>query len=418
MTAPSSKSLNPVRVLSGPGSGFRVAFALLWVVFVGGITLTDAGAAGGRDLGMQFCIRCGIRGTGDGILNTVLFFPLGMLLGTRWRPWIALLSGLALSTAIEFAQLSIDGRYSNLGDIVSNGTGALLGALLVQRLRIWMAPGAALRTATLVSVGFPLVYLALAGVMLQPVGTDRRYFAQWTATLGSMPVYEGEVLAATLNGVPIPQGGPYPPETDPREALSNDWIIRTVLIAGGPPRAVSPIVSIHDARRREIALLGAHGFDLVWRERTLGRAWRLDRPDLRWRGALADVQVGEEIVVGVRREGRDRCLQLDEETRCGLGITPGDTWGFLLFLEGASVRARTILAFAWMATLFLLLGLVGGPRRSVLAAAGTSAVVILAIVASSGLLLPPPIEWLGMGTGVASGFVLRPVVRAFLGKPA
>jgi len=65
--------------------------------------------------------------------NAVMFLPIGvffvLLFGRRlW--WFAALMGSALSASIEFAQLFIPGRVSDLRDLISNSFGALLGVLL------------------------------------------------------------------------------------------------------------------------------------------------------------------------------------------------------------------------------------------------------------------------------------------------
>lgn len=68
----------------------------------------------------------------DSTLNALLFVPLGaalaLLLGRAWL--LALPAGFALSLAVEFAQEAIPGRVPDPADVLWNGTGALLGALV------------------------------------------------------------------------------------------------------------------------------------------------------------------------------------------------------------------------------------------------------------------------------------------------
>jgi glycopeptide antibiotics resistance protein len=66
--------------------------------------------------------------------NVLLFVPLGalvvLLLGPRRWPW-AIVVGIAASGLIELAQgLFLSSRVSSLQDVVANGSGALLGAIL------------------------------------------------------------------------------------------------------------------------------------------------------------------------------------------------------------------------------------------------------------------------------------------------
>jgi glycopeptide antibiotics resistance protein len=71
--------------------------------------------------------------TYDGIeftANIVMFVPMGLLftllLGPR-RWWFALAIGIAATCFIEFAQLFIPGRVSDLRDLMANSLGALVG---------------------------------------------------------------------------------------------------------------------------------------------------------------------------------------------------------------------------------------------------------------------------------------------------
>jgi hypothetical protein len=80
-------------------------------------------------------------------LNVLLFVPCGFALsenlrerGQRWgaRLGWALLAGCLFSYAIEFLQLYTAGRDSGWEDIITNGTGALLGSLLLAACGGWI----------------------------------------------------------------------------------------------------------------------------------------------------------------------------------------------------------------------------------------------------------------------------------------
>jgi hypothetical protein len=72
--------------------------------------------------------------------NVLMFAPIGFalaLLVPRVRWWYAALAGIALSAIIEAAQwLILPARTGSVGDIVSNGTGALLGAATALLFRL------------------------------------------------------------------------------------------------------------------------------------------------------------------------------------------------------------------------------------------------------------------------------------------
>jgi hypothetical protein len=133
--------------------GWRPAWAtaaLLWsLVVIGLVTLVPAyGAPGivpaeGRpdscswDIGGPAPDGFWILGSGQRLLNTVLFVPSGALLvlvATRWRlAWLTIPLGLAAlvgySAGIEWTQLvlaRID-RACDVTDVVDNATGAAIG---------------------------------------------------------------------------------------------------------------------------------------------------------------------------------------------------------------------------------------------------------------------------------------------------
>ena len=73
------------------------------------------------------------------LLNTLLFVPLGaalaLALGRRAWP-LAILAGLAISSAVEFAQRSISGRVPDPNDVLWNTVGAAVGVIAVVILRL------------------------------------------------------------------------------------------------------------------------------------------------------------------------------------------------------------------------------------------------------------------------------------------
>ncbi|MFP3464829.1 VanZ family protein [Leifsonia sp. SIMBA_070] len=66
--------------------------------------------------------------------NILLFVPMGvlftLLLGV-WRWWIAVAIGVAATLAIEFSQLFIPYRVSDVRDLVANTLGTLAGVVIV-----------------------------------------------------------------------------------------------------------------------------------------------------------------------------------------------------------------------------------------------------------------------------------------------
>jgi VanZ family protein len=73
------------------------------------------------------------------LANIALFVPVGMflllLVGTRFW-WAALIASFALTAFIEAAQRSIPGRVPDEQDLIANGLGAVIGALVALLLTL------------------------------------------------------------------------------------------------------------------------------------------------------------------------------------------------------------------------------------------------------------------------------------------
>ncbi|MCS6562792.1 MULTISPECIES: VanZ family protein [Curtobacterium] len=70
----------------------------------------------------------------ESLANVVYFVPLGLLVvllaGARWW-WAAITAGLVVSACIETGQaLFLPARTATIDDVVANGVGALLGAVV------------------------------------------------------------------------------------------------------------------------------------------------------------------------------------------------------------------------------------------------------------------------------------------------
>ncbi|HET9066448.1 MAG TPA: VanZ family protein [Gemmatimonadales bacterium] len=118
----------------------------------------------------------------DVVLNIILFVPLGFLLervqGGRWTVIRIMVVGLLTSLLIESAQLMLPGRYSALSDILANGVGAGVGALVSVHVRRRVGEGAVLVSRffldlPLVALAWMLVPLAWLLAMAGLVSADR-----------------------------------------------------------------------------------------------------------------------------------------------------------------------------------------------------------------------------------------------------
>jgi hypothetical protein len=377
-----------------------------WLLVLAWVTLTPVPPSGDPGEPMsRFCLVCGDRGTADAILNLFFFAPLGIALAYRPRAaLLALVTGAALSVSVELAQIVVPGRYPTFGDVVWNALGAALAALAMRGLAAHLeapSPWAGCVAALLVGGG-----LALGGWLLGHAPTRADYYGQWTPDLGYMPQYRGTLVSASLDGLPMPSAK-IADDVRARERLDGDWTVDARVVKGEAPRAVSPIFSVYDADESEVLLLGAHGEDLVLRERTRAKAIVLDHPDLRLPGALATFDVGDTLAIGARRVGERRCLSVGSSETCGLGFTPGRTWGLLLYLEGPTEDARRVVDAAWLMTLILPIGAFALSPRGL----ATNAILLAALVASgvalTRLATPPWWEIAGGVAGLAVGWIAR-----------
>jgi len=98
----------------------------------------------------------------DFVGNIVLFIPIGFLFKLSRGPgkdvWgrNALFFGILLSISIEFTQLFVPGRYSQVIDVITNGLGAWLGAILFGLLKTQLGGE---RAGKLLSLELPLMNL-------------------------------------------------------------------------------------------------------------------------------------------------------------------------------------------------------------------------------------------------------------------
>lgn len=408
--------MTEMRIRSLLRRGWRPLLALAWVAFATSITLEPLDFRWQRlDRLADLCLICGTRGSADAVLNLLLFVPLGFLVASRGRrPAVGLLVGLGVSSLIEGSQLFLAGRHAGLSDLVWNSSGAFVGALLWRAFEARVTEGDG--RAVLGAAGFVAVALTVGGSLLVPWQTDADYWGQWMPDLGSMSQYRGEVLEASLNDQPFPSYR-LPAEPPHRRLLEVPWELAGTIVAGGAPRSVSPILSIYDRNRQEIFLLAAHRTDLIYRERTLARALRFDSPDMRILGGFSDVQIGDTVTVSATR-GEELCLRVEDLERCGVGVTPGRSWGLLFYLEGPSEWFRRTLDFLWLVGLFVPIGFFSTGMRGWSMGAGIGLGGLGAAVLVTPMVTPGLAEIVACICGLGMGALTARVFEWVADKPA
>lgn len=301
---------------------------------------------------MSLCMFCGERVWPDVLLNVALFAPLGAALaavGMRLRP--ALLTGALLSACVELAQVWIPGRDPSVRDVLSNTLGTWAGALLVASAGSWLWPSTV--RARWLAAGWTAAAVSAAWVTLllfQPAYPASVYYGQWTANLGSLVWYRGEVLGTEVGPLAVPAGRwPDPPRLR-QELLSQSPIVIRA-IAGPPVPSLGPLFSIYDHREREIILIGPDRDDLVYRYRSRGSALSFLPPDYRARGLLNDIRPGDSLRVVVTHQNGEVCLSVNSRRACQPSHGPEAGWSLLYSPDHLPGWLVTLISAAWLVVL-------------------------------------------------------------------
>ena len=376
-----------------------------------------------EDLPSIFCLLCGERGAADGILNVLLFVPLGIALMARTGSMIrVVLFAVTLSLGIEVLQGMIPGRYPTLGDVVYNSVGGVTGMALAMSAKQLLWPSRRLAGALTVGTGAVVAgLLFLTGVLLAPSFPPTIYYGQWTADLHYMEAYQGQVLEASLGSMFLRSERTSDPELAVT-LLRSGAPLEVQAVAGPAPPALAPIVSILDASAVEVLVLGADATDLVLRVRYRANELRLDRPDLRIRKAFATTQPGDTIRLRAENRGKGYSLSLDGHEYPPLRHTPGEGWALLLHPEHTAAWLDFALRLAWVAGPLVLAGW-WAPGLGWAVGAFSMAVSGMVMASATGPLMHVALaEILAAFAGVMLGVALRRTLgrthdRATAGSP-
>jgi hypothetical protein len=356
------------------------------------------------------CLVCGIRGLADGLLNIGFFVPIGIGLALRGKRVVAvLLMAAVFSAGLELAQLFIPGRFANLGDIVYNTAGAVVGAVVGGYALVWLRPEP--RAARLLAVAATVAVLIVhtgVGYLLQPSFPRSIYYGQWTPELGHLKWYRGQVSEFSIGPLSIPA-----------RRLANSDSVRALLraaspvnaraLAGPPTTGLGSLVSIYDDHQREIILLGPDSDAMVFRYRTRAAAMRFDQPDLRLERGMAAITEGDSLAVNVWKESSGHCISVNDVSTCGLGFTLGMGWSLLYFTGSLPGWLVAVLTGVWLIGLAMP-GAFWARGHKVLALYSALLFLAIAVVPlATGLARTPTPEYFAVAAGIAAGMVLRRV---------
>ena len=386
-------------------------FPILWLCVILGATLIPLEPAG--EAPPFLCVLCGDGALADGVLNGVLFLPLGAALSiTGWRALRAIALGALLSLSVETAQFAIPGRDPSLSDVLFNTLGVAFGIALARSSSIWWRPRP--RVAEVLSIIGALgtaSLITLTGVLLGPAFPEDLYYGGWTPRFGHLEWYGGRVLQASLDGLAIPPGV-LAGSSQVRQKLRAGAAVHVRASAGPPPPGLAPLFTIQDGHQREILLLGVDGDDIVLRYRRRAVAWGLIEPEIRARGALHGVARRDPLFIVVRRADSGYCLRVNATERCGLGYTIGIGWALLLGGQPVPLWLRPIFNVGWSAALFFPIGLWARCSWAFSPTAALSFAGLVILPGFIGLLPTPGVELLGALAGFLTGWASRTGLNA------
>ncbi len=406
MPADASPSPGPLR--ESPSRGRLLlgsAIALVSLAVILRLTLTPA-STGSWVSAPIHCVICGPSGLANLLRNILLFMPLGAGLGLALRrPVVAWLLTVALTAFIELHQFDIPGRNPLLIDFATNAMGGGLGVIWARGILRSRARGLVIAWVLVVATG-----LLGSAVAFRADWPGEPWFMQWTARLGHFEAYDGRILGAKVGERSLPPGRSG--ETAAvQAALEGGDTLEVRFELGTPPRALAPILSIYNADREEVLVLGRSGDDLVLRLPYRAAALTLDQPDHRVRGALEGLQAGDTATLHFVFRSDGACFGLVGEMRCDIRPHVGMSWALLLFPGEESRGVIHLLGIVWLLGLSLPVGLLASSWREAGAAAG--AIGAAALLAP---LVPGTLAALSLSTalvlvgGVLAGHGLRPLV--------
>jgi hypothetical protein len=376
----------------------RAALALLAIIVAAIFTATLTPQRPWSTPGMFTCIVCGQRGLADIILNIILFLPFGILAALAFgvRP-LVVISAALFSALVELAQVGITGRDASLGDVVFNTTGALLGLLLVGTARAWLRP--AKRAQRIAALPLTLLVPGLivsTGRLVEPSFPLSTWFSLWNPDLGHLSKYSGTVLDTRVGAVVLRHGVRLEPAVrdSVRAALLDGQEIRVRAVAGKPPSGISALLTIYDDEMHEMMLLGPVRNDLVLRVRYASDEIRLDRLDVRLRGAFYNTSRGDTFEVAATRRAGEYCLSIGTSTTCGLGMHPARGWTILFGSAPLPAWVIVLVDVAWAGTLALLLGFYARDGFTMLLCALAWAAAFIVVPVLDPYVLPAPMAGL------------------------
>ena len=387
--------------------------------------LPEPGAA----VGSHLCLLCGPLGGVNSFLNVLLFVPLGVGLALAgFSSKRSVIGMCAFSALIELAQLVVvPGRYSTIGDVITNSLGGALGFAIGRYWFILLRPSP--RIATGLVVGWSAVWLVIQTISaygFSPTIPPSSYYGQLAPSLGNFEQFQGRVLRASIADIVVPDGR-FADSRRVRDQLLGDAMVTTTIVPNAATPGVAPVVRIADDKEREILLLAQSASQLVFGVRTGAAALRLRPPLFAMSDVFAPASEGDSAVsahtltVSARYSAREVWMNTrsapNRDRRIPIAASLG--WTMLLpsqwFITGTGIEL--VVSAIWIVCLALPIGFWARPivhfRRTY--AANVVRIIVVPIVllllyvgmvlvpGEFGLAVAPTRDWLAAVTGILAG---------------
>ena len=352
--------------------------------------------------GWSFSLASGDAAVGEIIQNILLFIPLGICLTLAGvRPLVSVALGAALSFSVEFSQQWIPGRDPSVGDILNNTISTALGVALTRTAPRWLLTSPA-RSAWQ-ALGAALVTILAwtgTGIALHPTLPPGPFQQIARPDYNFWGLYQGDVLWTKI--------------------VQGSLTVKAVAPDQAPGRT-SPLAAMIDAEGNRAIILAVDRQDLALRYDMPAVHARLEQPDLRWRGAFADIAPRDTFTAGTWHDAGRVCLGLNNKLRCNLGYTIGDGWKLIFFPEHFPEWLNALIDGLWVMGCVFFMGIWAartaseasaqdgaGRRRTAMARLAVAIVLVGLIVVPwlTGLKGTTLVEWAGGLLGIEFGLVV------------
>jgi hypothetical protein len=305
---------------------------------------------------VAFCIACGPRGLADGVLNAMLFFPLGFIPVQGARSLARLVfGGFLLSVFVELIQVFVPGRDPSLSDVVFNTIGTILGVCAARTRRHWVDPDSKDRRI-LTSVGVAVVLAIATGTVL---ALSPLHFSEWST-----------------------------------------HHIEAKIARKGSPNNLEVLVQIPVTPRGETVTVERWGDALGIAYPSWAEAHGLDEPVYWSYDVLENYKSPVRLALDIGQ--RTWRIALDSTEKGSLGPSIGLGWALLLYPDAMGPRWDIVLDVLWLFALCFPIGY-WSSRRGFISAGSALVVGFLMLPLVTGAAAPSLPEWVGVALGLLIG---------------